>query len=58
MLNSEDRIIKTLKLEQTDRIPTYEWTIDKKIIEAISPGKNYREFVDIMDLCSVYELKL
>ena len=34
MLTSEDRIIKTLKLEQTDRIPTYEWTIDKKIIEA------------------------
>ncbi len=50
MLTSEERIINTLKLEKTDRIPTYEWTIDKKIIEAISPGKDYREFVNIMDL--------
>jgi len=44
-LTSEGRILKTLRREAVDRIPTFEWFVDKKVIEAIYPGLSYQEFV-------------
>ena len=44
-LTSEERILKTLRHEEVDRIPTFEWFVDKKVIEAIYPGLSYQEFV-------------
>ena len=44
-MTSEERIIKTLRHEPVDRIPTFEWFVDKKVIEAIHPGLSYPEFV-------------
>jgi uroporphyrinogen decarboxylase len=44
-LTSEERVLRTLRLEEVDRVPTFEWFVDKKVIEAIYPGSSYQEFV-------------
>jgi len=43
-LTSEERILRTLKREDVDRVPTFEWLIDKKVMNAIKPGITYEEF--------------
>ena len=43
-LTSEERILRTLRREDTDRVPTFEWLIDKKVMNAIKPGISYEEF--------------
>jgi len=49
-MTSEERVIQTLKREPVDRVPTFEWLIDKKVREAIYPGATEEEFVYKMDL--------
>lgn len=49
-LESNERVLRTLKLQETDRVPTFEWMIDKKVIQAIHPGATYEEFVYEMGL--------
>jgi uroporphyrinogen decarboxylase len=43
-LTSEERIIRTLKRKDVDRVPTFEWLIDKKVMNALKPGITYEEF--------------
>jgi uroporphyrinogen decarboxylase len=43
-LTGEERIIRTLELRQADRVPHFEWYIDKKVINAISAGSDYVKF--------------
>ena len=52
-MNSEERIIKTLRHEEVDRVPFFEWIIDGKVMEALCPGKSADEFVDAMNLDAV-----
>lgn len=52
-MNSVERIIKTLRREEVDKIPCFEWLIDEKVIEAIMPGADYAEFSDQMDLDAI-----
>jgi uroporphyrinogen decarboxylase len=40
----EERIIRTLELRQADRVPHFEWYIDKQVINAISAGSDYVKF--------------
>jgi uroporphyrinogen decarboxylase len=49
-LTSVERIIKTLKLEEPDRVPTCEINIDKKVREAILPGASYEDFIEYMNI--------
>jgi len=49
-LTSEERILRTLRHEDVDRVPTFEWMIDKNVINAIKPGATEFELV--------YELEL
>lgn len=49
-LTSEQRVIRTLKREEVDKVPTFEWLIDNKVIEEILPGGNYTDFVIKMGL--------
>jgi uroporphyrinogen decarboxylase len=49
-LNSEERVITTLRREEVDRVPTFEWMIDKKVMNAISPDRTSEEFIYEMDL--------
>lgn len=52
-MNSEERIIKTLRHEETDRIPVFEWIIDHRVIDGLYPGMTNDEFVYAMDLDAV-----
>ncbi len=49
-MNSEERVIKALRREEIDRVPTFEWIIDKKVINAILPGKTQEEFIYEMNI--------
>jgi len=49
-LNSEERVIRTLRREEVDRVPSFEWMIDKKVMNAIKPDRTYDEFIYEMDL--------
>jgi len=52
-LTSEERMIRTLQGEETDRVPVFEWLIDKKVINAIQPGISEHEFCYAMNLDAV-----
>lgn len=52
-MTSEDRVIKALRHEQVDRVPTFEWFIDNKVINAIKPGATYEDFIYEMDIDAI-----
>lgn len=52
-MTSEERVLKTLKREPVDRIPSFEWLTDKKVVEALCPGLSEEEFIYAMDLDAV-----
>jgi uroporphyrinogen decarboxylase len=52
-MNSEERLIKTLRREEVDRVPHFEWIVDTHVIEAISPGSTYEDFVYEYDLDAI-----
>lgn len=53
MMTSEQRLIKTLRREPVDRIPSFEWIIDKKVVNALCPGATEEEFIYEMDLDAI-----
>ena len=52
-LSGEERIMRTLERKEADRVPTFEWYIDKKVIEALSPGSNYEKFCYELDIDAI-----
>lgn len=52
-LSSEERLIRTLQGKEIDRVPTFEWMIDKKVIQALTPGLDTEEFIYKMGLDAV-----
>ncbi len=52
-LNSEERMLRTLERKDVDRVPSFEWYIDRKVIEAISPNADYEKFCYDMDLDAI-----
>ncbi len=49
-MNSEERVLNALQRREVDRIPTFEWSIDKKVIENISPGSTIDDFIYKMEI--------
>jgi len=45
--------MRTLERKEADRVPTFEWYIDKKVIEALSPGSNYEKFCYELDIDAI-----
>lgn len=45
-LNSYERILSVLDLRQPDRIPTFEWCINRRTLDAILPGKSEFDFIE------------
>lgn len=45
-----ERVLKTLKHQQPDVVPTFEINIDLKVRDGLLPGASYEEFVEYMDL--------
>ena len=49
-LTSEERVIRVLERKEPDRVPHFEWSIDKKVRTALVPGcKTHNEFAVKMD---------
>ncbi|MDR0652264.1 MAG: hypothetical protein LBG12_03050 [Synergistaceae bacterium] len=52
-MTCEERIIKTLRREPVDRVPSFEWIIDKSVINALMPGASEIEFIFENDLDAI-----
>jgi uroporphyrinogen decarboxylase len=53
-LTSEERIMRVLRREEPDRVPHFEWLIDRKVREALCPGcKDTNDFGVRMGLDAV-----
>ncbi len=52
-LTGEERIMRVLSRQLPDRVPHFEWYIDKEIIEALSPGSDYEKFCYEMEIDAI-----
>ncbi len=52
-MNSKERVLTALKRREPDRLPTFEWDIDKSVIHALCPGGSSFDFVKSMGLDAV-----
>jgi len=48
-MNSAERVMAALRREEPDRIPHFEWAVDRKVREELCPGSSYEEFVVRME---------
>jgi uroporphyrinogen decarboxylase len=53
VMNGEERLLRTLKRQETDRVAHFEWYIDKKVINALSPGADYAKFCYDLDVDAI-----
>jgi uroporphyrinogen decarboxylase len=44
-MTSTERVLAVLRREEPDRIPHFEWAVDRKVREMLCPGSSYEEFV-------------
>ena len=50
ILSSEERVIRVLERKEPDRVPHFEWIVDKRVRTALVPGcKSHNEFAVKMD---------
>lgn len=52
-MNSRERIFAALERREPDQVPWLEWSIDSKVIEALSPGSSYFDFLNSIGLDAV-----
>ncbi len=52
-MTSAERVMCVLRRQQPDRIPHFEWIIDRKVREAICPGASMEEFTLRMGLDAI-----
>jgi uroporphyrinogen decarboxylase len=53
-LSSEERVLRVLRRQEPDRVPHFEWVVDRKVRSALCPGCNsYNEFAVRMGLDAV-----
>ena len=53
-LTSEERVLRALRREEPDRVPHFEWSIDRKVRAALAPGcGSLNEFAARMGLDAV-----
>ena len=53
--SSLERVLKTIKHEEPDRVPHFEMLIDKKVRDSImaEPKASYADFVERMDIDAI-----
>jgi uroporphyrinogen decarboxylase len=49
-MNSRERMCKVLNRERPDRVPTFEYAIDKKTVQALCPGGTYADVAESLGL--------
>jgi len=52
-MNSFERVMTVLRKGIPDRVPVFEWVIDKNVIEAICPGGDQGDLVEELDLDAI-----
>jgi uroporphyrinogen decarboxylase len=52
-MTGEERVLRTLERKDVDQVPTFEWLIDEKVMNALAPGKNYEEFCYEFDIDAI-----
>jgi uroporphyrinogen decarboxylase len=52
-LTSLERVLRALRREESDRVPHFEWIIDRRVREAICPGCTLEEFTLRMGLDAI-----
>jgi uroporphyrinogen decarboxylase len=52
-MTSQERVLTVLKLEEPDRIPTFEWDIAPDFISHMTDGGSYEDFIEQFDLDAV-----
>jgi uroporphyrinogen decarboxylase len=52
-LTSVERVLRVLRREEPDRIPHFEWIIDRKVRDGICPGADFEEFTVRMGLDAI-----
>jgi uroporphyrinogen decarboxylase len=52
-LSSAQRVLRALRRQEPDRIPHFEWIIDRKVRAAICPGATMEEFTVRMNLDAI-----
>lgn len=52
-MTSAERVMRVLRREEPDRIPHFEWIIDRKVRQAICPGASMEEFTVRMELDAI-----
>ena len=52
-MTSAERVMRALRREEPDRIPHFEWIIDRKVRDAICPGCTMEEFTVRMGLDAI-----
>ena len=58
-MNGLERMHKALKVEEPDRVPHFEFLVDKKVRNAIKPGLSNEDFHVYMDIDGIgYRIKV
>ena len=52
-MNGHERIIASLQRRQPDRVPTFEWFIDKKVTLTLAATEDILEAVEVLDIDGV-----
>jgi uroporphyrinogen decarboxylase len=52
-LTSAERVLRVLRRQEPDRIPHFEWIIDRRVRDAICPGSSMEEFTVRMGLDAI-----
>ena len=52
-LSSAERVLRVLRREEPDRLPHFEWIIDRRVRDAILPGSSMEEFTVRMGLDAI-----
>jgi uroporphyrinogen decarboxylase len=52
-MTSAERVLRVLRREEPDRIPHFEWIIDRRVRDAICPGSTMEEFTVRMELDAI-----
>ena len=48
-MTSEERVLRVLQRQEPDRVPHFEWLVDRRVREALCPGcKNHNDFASQM----------
>jgi len=52
-MTSLDRVLAVLRHREPDRVPHFEWVIDKGVIAALTGGGSYWDLVELLDIDAV-----